>query len=428
LNHPLNDPKRYRKKTFFSPLIVGVLLFISLLSLLLLFISPDASSKKDINPKEEEKVDTPTTASIQKITVRDNDTFYSIMLEFGVTAEEILRIARKSKDVYDLRHLKKGDTLYVEMVEGELEKIEYRYRDLEWLLVERDSGGGYRAERFDVPYVIEPTLVHGTIEDSLYEAGIRAGLEPRLIHDLSDVFAWDVDFAMDIRKGDTFTILFETLYVDDLPIGTGRILGADIVNSGDRFTAIYFEDSKGRGDYYDELGKSLTRTLLKSPLRYRRISSYFTKRRFHPILKRHRPHHGIDYAAPSGTPVESSGDGRVVFAGRKRGYGKYIKIRHNATYTTAYGHLSRIKKGIKKGKRIRQGEIIGYVGSTGLSTGPHLHYEVLIRGRYVNPLSVKSKSKRNIAKEDLPKFKVYAEDITARLSAKGTLVALADGY
>jgi murein DD-endopeptidase MepM/ murein hydrolase activator NlpD len=146
-------------------------------------------------------------------------------------------------------------------------------------------------------------------------------------------------------------------------------------------------------------------------LRYRRISSYFTKRRFHPILKKHLPHHGIDYAAPRGTPVESSGDGKVVFAGWKRGYGKYIKIRHNAKYTTAYGHLSRIKKGMKPGKRVRQGDIIGYVGSTGRSTGPHLHYEVLVRGNYVNPFSVKSSSRRKITEEEMPRFMALADDI-----------------
>jgi murein DD-endopeptidase MepM/ murein hydrolase activator NlpD len=423
----LNDPKRYRKKTFFSPLFLGALLFISLVSFLLLFISPDASSQKGLNTPKEDKVNTPTPPTIQEVTVRDNDTFYTIMSGFGVSPEEILHIARESKGVYDLRHLEKGDTLNVEMVDGELKRIEYRYGDLEWLLVDREAGGSYRAKRFDVPYVIEPTLVHCAIEYSLYEAGIGAGLEPGIIHALSDIFAWDVDFAMDIRKGDSFSILYETLYVDDLPMRTGRILGAEIVNSGTSFRAVYFEDGKGRGDYYDELGRSLTRTLLKSPLRYRRISSYFTKRRFHPILKRHLPHHGVDYAAPSGTPVESSGDGRVVFAGWKRGYGKYIKIRHNSKYTTAYGHLSRIKKGIRIGKRIRQGEIIGYVGSTGLSTGPHLHYEVLVRGRYVNPLRVKSSSRRTIAEKDLPGFRAQAEDVIGRLSAKDTLVALAEG-
>jgi murein DD-endopeptidase MepM/ murein hydrolase activator NlpD len=350
------------------------------------------------------------------------------MSALGVQPDEILGIARKSRGVYDLRHLKKGDTFYVKMVDGEPVRIEYRRGYLEGLIIERGAGaaGGWRAERLEVPYLAEPTLVKGVIENSLYEAGLRAGLDTGIIHALSDIFAWDVDFAMDIRKGDAFSILYETIYVDDLAIGTGRILGAEVVNSGKRYRAIYFEDTKGRGGYYNESGRSISRTLLKSPLRYRRISSYFAKRRFHPVLKKRLPHHGIDYAAPSGTPVESSGDGRVVFAGWKKGYGKYIKIRHNSKYTTAYGHLSRIKKGIKKGRRVSQGAVVGYVGSTGLSTGPHLHYEVIVRGKHVNPLRIKTASKRAVGNKDMPEFRARVEDITSKFSAKGKLLASAE--
>ncbi len=424
----MNDPKRYRKKSFFSPLFVALLFFISIVFFILLFISPEASSRKGLNSSGELEIAAIEPPTVREITVRDNDSFYSIMTAMGFAPEEILHIARKSKDVYDLRYLKKGDTFNVQVVNGETERIEYRYADLEGLLIERDGTqeGGWRAEKFDVSYVVKPTLVNGTIEFSLYEAGDRIGLDPVLIHALSDIFAWDVDFAIDIRKGDSFTIFYESLYIDGLPVRAGRILGAEIVNSGKTFKAVYFEDEKGWGNYYDEDGHSLSRTLLKSPLRYRRISSYFTKRRYHPILKKHLPHHGIDYAAPRGTPVESSGDGKVVFAGWKRGYGKYIKIRHNEKYTTAYGHLSGIKKGIKPGKRVRQGDIIGYVGSTGRSTGPHLHYEVLVRGKYVNPFSVKSSSRKKVSDKDMPGFKALTEDVVARLTEKGTLVASAE--
>ncbi len=426
--HRLNDPRRYRKKRFFSPLVVALFFFLSIVSYLLLFISPEASSQKGLNVQQELEIPIPEPPELKQITVRDKDTFYSIMSQIGVEPEEILLIARKSKDVYDLGYLQKGNIFFVQIVDGEPERIEYRYTDLKGLLIEKDNSSedGWRAERFEVPHVVKPTLVNGTIEYSLYEAGVRLGLEPTVVHSLSDIFAWDVDFALDIRKGDSFTILYETLYIDGLPVRTGRILGAEITNSSRVFRAVYFEDEKGRGNYYDEQGNSLSRTLLKSPLRYRRISSYFTKKRFHPILKKHLPHHGIDYAAPRGTPVESSGDGKVVFAGWKRGYGKYIKIRHNEKYTTAYGHLSRIKKGMKPGKRVRQGDIIGYVGSTGRSTGPHLHYEVIVRGKYTNPLRVKSSSRRKITEEDMPRFRALAEDIIARLSEKGTLVARAE--
>ncbi len=292
--------------------------------------------------------------------------------------------------------------------------------------LERDSdaSGGYSAELFEIPYVVEQRLVHGVIDSSLYEAGRRAGASPGIIMELSDIFAWDVDFSTDIRKGDTFSVLYEIATVDGRTIDAGKVLAAEVVNNGKKHAAIFFNESGGGSGYYNLQGKSLRRTLLRSPLRYRRISSYFSKRRYHPIKKRYRPHHGIDYAAPTGTPIETSGDGRVTFAGWKRGYGNYIEVKHNSIYTTAYGHLSRIKKGIRKGRKVKQGQVIGYVGSTGLSTGPHLHYEVRQRGRHVNPLALKSAPRRSLNKAELQTFSSLRRDLMALLSRGDTLVAL----
>ena len=205
-------------------------------------------------------------------------------------------------------------------------------------------------------------VVSGVIESSLYEDGVKAGADPQLIMSLTDVFAWDVDFTSDVQKGDTFRILYEALYVDGAPVSAGRILGAEMVNNGKKYSAVYFE---GTGGYYDLDGKSLRRTLLKSPLRFRRITSHFTKSRFPPILKKFRPHHGIDYGAPKGTPVESAGSGRVAFAGWKNGYGN---LSRGITTVTNGLRTPRQQKASARGRRL-PGDLIGYVGSTGISTG-----------------------------------------------------------
>lgn len=358
--------------------------------------------------------------------VKGNDTFYTMMEGLSVPAEQIVRMARIAGSVHNLGKVKVGDRMSVTRLDGEIDRIEYRFSDIDGVRLERDSdaSGGYTAELFEVPYTVEQRLVYGVIESSLYEAGRRAGASPGIIMELSDIFAWDVDFSTDMRKGDTFSVLYEIATVDGKAIDAGKVLAAEVVNNGKKHAAIYFSEEGGGSGYYNLEGKSLRRTLLRSPLRYRRISSYYSKRRYHPILKRYRAHHGIDYAAPTGTPVETSGDGRIVFAGWKRGYGNYIVVKHNSIYTTAYGHLSRIRKGVRKGSKVRQGQVIGYVGSTGISTGPHLHYEVKLRGRLVNPLSLKSASRRSLKKAERQTFAALKRDLMALLSRGGTLLAL----
>ena len=299
----------------------------------------------------------PKRVTVFDVEVDSQDTIYTLLRERDVDPEEILRIARLSKKVYNLSRIKSGDQLKITMVGGTLDRIDYKFEELEGMRVERDDSikDGFSVERFEVPHVIKQKVVAGTIENSLYESGLRAGVNPRIIVDLSDIFAWDVDFATDMRKGDTFKVIYEALYVDGKAIRAGRVIAAELNNKGKDYHALFYEDSNSRSDYYDMQGQSLSRTLLRSPLSYRRISSHFSRRRYHPILKKYRPHHGIDYAAPRGTPVESSGGGKILYAGWKAGYGKYIKIRHNEKYTTAYGHLSSISRGIRKGRQGRAG-------------------------------------------------------------------------
>ncbi len=343
-----------------------------------------------------------------------DDTFYSLMSSLKTPGPEISAIAEKARPIYDLKRLRKGTVLRVYSVDNRWSKIEYAFGDYETLVVE--SAGGVRAYKTELPHEKKTTLISGTIENSLYEDGVKAGADPRLIIELSNIFAWDVDFASDLRHGDSFSILAEMLYVNGRPVRAGRILGAEMVNGGRKYTAIYFADKNG-GGYYDAGGKSLERTLLKSPLRYSRITSYFTNRRFHPVLKVYRPHHGIDYAAPTGTPVEAAGSGKVIFAGWKNGFGNFIAVRHIGNFTTGYGHLSRIARGIRPGAKVRQGEVIGFVGATGIATGPHLHYEVRINNRPVNPLSIKSIPERSLAGRERAKFASTRRSVMGRLEA-----------
>ncbi len=399
-----------RKRRILNPLLFT--LFIGFALYPFLFSGHEALSYREPEPPKETTTTDHRLKVTHSLTVRKNDTFYSILTALNVPSRDILRIVRNTKDVYDLRRLKKGDHLKITTIDGRLDTIEYRFSETEGVIIKREAGiDGFRAYRFSIPYEVKYRFAYGRVDSSLYQAGVSAGVDPEVMLSFFDIFAWVVDFATDIRKGDTFKILYETIYVEGKFLKNGRILAAEMVNNGKRFTAIYFEDSNNRGEYYNLEGRSLRRTLLSSPLRYRRISSHFTRRRFHPILKKYVPHHGVDYAAPKGTPVESAGDGRVIFAGWKRGYGYYVKIRHNSIYTTAYGHLSRIKRGIKKGRWVSQGEVIGYVGATGLATAPHLHYEVMVRGRLVNPLTVKPASKKYISRKDMPRFSALREGL-----------------
>lgn len=360
---------------------------------------------------------------VNTLKVGRNDSFYSIMYSLGLETSKINSIINGAKDYYDFSKLKENDRFNIRKVGGEVVSVDYKISDLESLMVDLSGDGVPHVSHQKVPYVVENYLGYGEIKTSFYEAAIEAGLNATTIMNLTDIFAWDIDFATEVQAGDKFSVLVEAYYVDGLRVGTGKILAASFSNKGSQFEAIYYKDKSGKGAYYDVEGNTIRRALLKSPLRYSRISSSFSRKRFHPILKKYKAHHGVDYAAPRGTAVEASGDGVVVSSGWNGGYGKYIKIRHNGVYSTAYGHLSKIKKGIKKGTRIKQGTVIGYVGSTGRSTGPHLHYEVHLRGKMVNPLSIKNSPRSKVIKDEIADYKGYAERMKVVLNSDDTKVA-----
>ena len=267
-------------------------------------------------------------------------------------------------------------------------------------------------------------MARGTIESSLVGSGKKAGLSSSLVMKLVDIFAYDIDFAQDIREGDTFKVIFEEYYAKGEKLSVGTILAAEFTNRGRKYKALRFTDSKGRARYYTPEGKSLRKAFLRTPVESSHVSSHFNLRRKHPILNTIRAHKGVDYAAPKGTPIKAASDGKITFRGTQNGYGKTIILQHGRTYSTLYGHLSRYKKGQKIKQWVRQGEIIGYVGSTGRATGPHLHYEFRVNGTHKNPLTVKLPPASPIPQALRTAFEKQTRALIAQMTYENTLTSI----
>jgi len=271
---------------------------------------------------------------------------------------------------------------------GQLRAVEYDQNDTFTLTWEKGVRGILFQKR-EKPYDVELKMVSASVENSLFEDGIKAGVQPALLSQLAEIFTWDLDIEKDIRRGDSFKILYEQRVRKGQETKAGlRIVAAELINAGQKLNAIYFEKQKGQGNYYNLEGRSLARAFLRFPLEFTSITSHFTESRFHPILRTNLPHPGIDFAAQRGTPVRAVGDGTIIEAGWNGTYGKAIDLKHDATYTSRYAHLDSFADGIHPGVAVIKGQVIGYVGSTGRATGPHLHFELYKDQQYVNPLSV----------------------------------------
>ncbi len=290
--------------------------------------------------------------------------------------------------------------------------------------VQRDTSGVFLGKVENIPLLTRIKTLTGKVQSTLYEAILDLGEKPELITAFSDVFQWDVDFFTDPRKGDEFRIVYEANYLQDAAcpdslgrfVSYGRILAGQYNLSGTPLTAIYFDNSPQAGGYYDLSGKSFQKTFLKSPLNYRRISSYFSGARMHPILKIVRSHYAVDFAAPTGTPVSAAADGVVIEKGYNGGIGNYVKIRHkNPHFVTVYGHFSRFAADIQVGSAVKQKDVIGYVGSTGLATGPHLHYAFYENGRPINPLKIKNTSGDPVLAANMADFLRVKKEMIAML-------------
>jgi len=348
--------------------------------------------------------------------IKQGDTLFDIFKQYKLDLRDLFKLKEASADIHKLRKLYPGRQ-YKIVIDGnnQISSFTYWINDENILNITRTQSG-FNAEKITVNYEKRIHHIGGMIDDNLITSMGEGEENLLLALKLSDIFAWDIDFTTDIRKGDTFKIVVEGLYLDGEFRKYGGILSAEFVNNREIHRAYRFE-LNGNVDYYDADGKSLRRSFLKAPLSFRRISSRFSKRRFHPILKIYRPHLGVDYAAPTGTPVSVVGDGTVIFAGYKGQNGKLVMIRHPNGYRTSYGHLSKIRKGIRRGVRVKQGQIIGYVGATGLATGPHLDYRIKINNRFVNPLTLKLPRGKPIPRESIAEFKNSKKDMDTRLAS-----------
>lgn len=361
----------------------------------------------------------PPPSPIQRIEgfVNRGDSLSSLLGKYHVSANEIFELVLACKDLYNLDRMRQGNrySIVINREKGELIRFEYTI-DEERNLIAEQKDSGFESYIEKILYDIKTRQGKGKIESSLFETADEVGLSPQITLSMVDIFSWDIDFNADLRAGDTFSVIYEEKYLANDFARYGRILAALMAVQGEAHFAFFYKDKKGHLDYYDIKGNSLRKVFLKSPLRYTRISSNFSRKRFHPILKIYKPHLGIDYAAPTGTPVQAIGDGKVLYVGRKKRYGKSVKIKHNNNYQSAYGHLSRYAKGIKKNQTVIQGQIIGYVGATGLATGPHLDFRLLYKGRFINPLKINFPAARPVLTEELPKFKEKINEMLSTLN------------
>jgi murein DD-endopeptidase MepM/ murein hydrolase activator NlpD len=321
--------------------------------------------------------------------VRPGDTLERIFRRVGVNPADAYLSSRQD-EAQVLNHLRPGKTLTVAATEdGHLQRLEYEIDLATRLRLQRTPGTDrFTVERKTRQFETRLRYVSGTINSSLFDAGQQAGLSDSIIMQLVEIFGWDIDFVLDLREQDGFTVVYEEQYWRGEKVADGAVVAAEFVNRGNRYRALRHVDDDGRAQYYSPQGENMRKAFLRTPVEFSRISSRFG-RRHHPVLNRMRMHKGVDYAAPAGTPVRATADGRIVLRGRKGGYGNAVVIRHGGSYSTLYAHLSRFKSGQHTGDRVRQGDVIGYVGSTGLATGPHLHYEFRVNGAHANPLNFK---------------------------------------
>lgn len=363
-------------------------------------------------------------SSWQEVQVSNGDTLSQIFTRLELDSQQMYAVLASDKQTKQaLTRLLPGETLLFDVRNGQLQKLQYQPSPTQILHVEKGASD-FQSWIEELP--VETLISHasGTIDSSLYVAGQQAGLTDNLLMQLVGIFGWDIDFALDIRAGDAFTVVYEERFVNGKKLGDGAVLAAEFINQGRSFRAVRFQEEDGSSHYYTPEGGSMRKAFLRTPVEFSRISSRFGGR-VHPVKQTFRMHKGVDYAAPTGTPVKSTGEGKIAFRGVKGGYGNVIILQHGGKYSTLYGHLSRFKSGLGVGSRVKQGQVIGYVGSTGLATGPHLHYEFRVNGAHTNPLTVKLPHASPIPEQLKARFLEQTAPLLAQLDVlKGTQVAL----
>lgn len=398
-------------------------------------IAPDTSVDLPLQTTVVEAVELPQAQALdsgsfdfwREERISRGDTLATLLNRLGVGADDARRFLQSAHDSKALGRLIPGRTVLSRVTSGgQLLLFRYLLSDQTLITVSR-VGDGFRVSEEMVSLESRPVMRSGDIVSSLYGATDAADVPDSIASEMAEVFSGDIDFHKDLRKGDHFSLIYEAFYFQGQLVRTGRLLAAEFTNAGKRYQAIYFKDPQGREGYYTPEGQNLKRAFLKSPMPFNRISSGFSQARLHPVLNVWRAHKGVDYAAPVGAPVRAVADAVVRFAGVQGGYGNLILLEHKSPYSTAYGHLSRFAKGIKRGARVSQGQVIGYVGATGLATGPHLHYEFRVNNVQKNPLALNLPSAFPLDGRYRARFAATSKPMTEQLNLlRGTNLAAFD--
>ena len=359
----------------------------------------------------------PTVEEMYPNEIKPQSTLFSVLRALDVSPQVITELVAAAKPVTDLTKIMPGTRFQLIQevsAEPKLSEIKFRFSASESLRIKKVNDA-WVAEKITEKVETKVVTFAGVVVTSLWKSAENAQMDPNLISDLAEIFGWQVDFSREVRVKDRWRLSVEQKFIKGEPVGWGSIIAAEYENAGELHTAVLFRFKDGQSGYFAPDGSSLRRMFLKSPIKFGRISSRFSKSRFHPILQINRPHLGVDYAAPVGTPIRSVGDGVITFAGWLGGAGKTIKMRHNSIYATAFKHLSGYAKNIRNGARVKQGDIIGYVGNTGLSTGAHLHFEFYQNGQYIDPLGKKFPSADPVPTDLLSQFKSETPTIMSSL-------------
>jgi len=389
---------------------------------------PDADNNAAIEPSANEAASAPL-AEINEaqeaqplikhsLTVAKGDTLSTLFAQIGLGANDLSQVLASSPEAKRLSRLNIGQVLEFTLDEqGALLSLSSKLSLLETLAVDKSENGFVFEPKLTTPK-IEERYAYAIIEKSLLEDAKVAGLSYALALNMANLFTYDIDFASDLREGDEFELIYQSQQVDDKEVGNGAILAARFINRGKVYTAVRHVDARGQASYYRADGSSTRKAFIRTPVDFTRISSRFSLGRKHPILNRIRAHKGVDYAAAQGTPIKATGNGKIIFAGTNNGYGNYILIQHGKQYQTLYGHMRGFAKGMRTGAQVQQGQIIGYVGMTGLATGPHLHYEFRVNGVHVDPLSHKLPTADPIVGKEKQRFLQHSQPLLARMDSE----------
>ncbi len=433
---------RQKKSSLLKPIITGIICIILAILGYQFFSKPNELFNSTENPltiPDINKQLKPRYAPVEHTKIPDNEhstkhnikSFSSVWEEYKVKSGESLSLIfsknnLSKKDLHNIVHtndigpefakIRPNNHLIIgRNITGNLSYLIYKKSPFEEIKATRLKDNTFKVERILQKVDRRISQASGTIHSSLFIDAKKAGLSDKLIMNLANIYAWDIDFALNLRDGDQFHIIYETLHIDNKEVDTGRILAVDFINNKKSIKTIRYENKQGKIGYYSPKGSSMRKAFIRMPIDFARISSSFNLKRKHPVLNRIRAHKGVDYAAKTGTPIKVTGDGKITFRGKQRGYGNVVIVQHGKAYSTLYAHLSKFKRGQRRGSHVNQSDIIGYVGQTGLASGPHLHYEFRVNGAHRNPVTVKLPNALPMAsrykKDFLRKSKKYVQQL-----------------